>query len=157
MSHLPAAHRQSDLQAELLIKEVDRLIEFCFIIMLINIDMKLDLFDLLRGGVLALCLEILFLLIAQFAEIHDPDHRRIGRIGNQYEILPRLQCQLLGTDIRDHPQLTSIGTDQTHLIELDAAIIGFQQLGDKNTLLSNGTLILTIFQKNSLNCLFFHT
>jgi len=57
---------------------------------LVDIDMKLDLFDLLRGGVLALCFEILFLLIAQFAEIHDPDHRRIRRIGNQYEILPCL-------------------------------------------------------------------
>ena len=139
MSHLPSPQCQSDLEAELLIQKVDRLTDLGVIVMLINIDMKLDLFDLLSSRILPLCFEIFLLLIAQFAKIHDPDHRRIGCIGNQYEILPCLKCQLLGSGIGYNPQLTSICSDQANLIQLDAAIIGFQQLGDKNTLLSNGT------------------
>ena len=77
MRHFSAAQSQSDLQAELLIEEVDRLIEFRIVIMLIDIDMKLYFFDLLSSGVLALRFEILFLLIAQLAEVHDSDNRRI--------------------------------------------------------------------------------
>ena len=77
MSHLSSAHCQSDLQAELFIQKVDRLIDLSFIIMLINVDMKLDLFAFLRGSILALSFEIFLLLIAQLAKIHDPDHRRI--------------------------------------------------------------------------------
>ena len=139
MSHLPSPQCQSDLEAELLIQKVDRLIQFSFIIMLIDIDMKLDLFDFLSGSILALRLEVFLLLIAQLTEVHDPDHRRIGRIGNQYKILSGLCRQLFGSGIGYNPQLTSICSDQANLIQLDAAIIGFQQLGDKNTLLSNGT------------------
>jgi len=77
MRHLSAAQRKCHFKTELLIQEVDRLVDLRLIIMLINIDMKLDLFDFLRSGVLALGFEIFLLLIAQLAEIHDPDHGRI--------------------------------------------------------------------------------
>ena len=77
MRHLTTAQSQSHFKAELLLDKVDRPVDLGLIIVLVDIDMKLDLFQFLSDGVLALCFLILFLLVEQFAEIHDPHHRRI--------------------------------------------------------------------------------
>ena len=102
--------------------------------MVVDVDMKLDLLELLRRGVLPLRLQILLLLILEFAEVHDPDHRRRRAVGDQHEVQPRLLGKLPGAGVRNHIQLFAVNSDQADLLGGECTIIRFQQLSNNSTL-----------------------
>ena len=116
--------------------------DFCLIIVTVDVHMKLDFLQLLSRRIPALRLQILLLLILKFAEIHDAHHRRSRTIRYQHQIQPGLMRQLPRSRQRNHIHLFALGTDQTHLIRSEAAIIGFQQLSNSDTLLPDvGSLL----------------
>ena len=104
--------------------------------MLIDVDVKLDLFDLLGGGDFTLSLLILLLLVTKFAEIHNAHDGRRSPFRDHHQILSRGGGQLLGFRVRNHSELFAIDTDQQNGRQLDGPIVTFQQLSYSSTLLS---------------------
>ena len=97
-------------------------------------NMKLDFLTLLGCGVvLPLEFQVLFLLILQFAKVHNADHWRSGPVRDQYQIQPRLLCNLPSTEKRHYIKLFTARADQSYPIRCKRAIPRFQQLSNNNT------------------------
>ena len=78
------------------------MLDLCLIIVTVDVDVKFDFLQFLGSGILALRLQIFFLLILKLAEIHDADHRRRGTVRYQNQVQAGTLRQLTRLRQRHH-------------------------------------------------------
>ena len=108
--------------------------QLCLVIVVVNVDVKLDFLEFLSRGISPLCLQIFLLFVLKLAEIHDPDHRRRRTVRHQHEIFSRLLRKFPRSRIRNHSQLLAVRTNQTDQVRRECPIVRFQQLSNNGTL-----------------------
>ena len=120
--HLAATEAQRDFYLVAILKKLENVAHFHFVIIGVGVRTELDLFDfddLLLFAGLALAL---LLFIFELAKIHDFAHGRVGIWRNLDQIKPGLFGHFHGTGGRYHSDVFTVGADQADFIGPDLVV-----------------------------------
>ena len=134
MSHFTTLERDRDFHLAAVIQELHALINFVAVIMIRDIQTELDLFDFLGLLILFLIFQLLFLLVAEFSEVHDSAYGRFACFCNQDKIKPGVLCRLTRRNQSHQTKLFPIRADDKQILVCVCPTISFQQLTNSCTL-----------------------